>query len=416
MTLKSTDKAALRMYLVDRFNLSEIKDLAFDLGVNYELFSHETLADFARELITYYDRRDQLTQLIVAVLERRPNKDLSQLVVELPASLPPTKVQIRVRADLLERASEQLKDLSSRLDVSTDEIELVAMASGSMRILVSLPERLSDPQILSKIILGDHTYQDTVLFDSLDLAGQKAWRLIACSHPPVREGDILRPTISWQAAIEATREAQSDSHRTSSEQLPFDILTTEAAFDANHLMNKPSSDFDPLDCYALLQWLERELRTLIVNELSKQTQKWWKQRVPSDTRANAETRKQEREKAYPGMVQQSLPVYDYLDFADYVNIITMKLNWDEIFKPIFSNQELVTVKLGEIRIFRNDVAHMREIPARDRELLVASVKQILFAILERLQTDRPKSVEAEEGREADSEPIETNTHIGTEYV
>lgn len=167
------------------------------------------------------------------------------------------------------------------------------------------------------------------------------------------------------------------------EQIGEAMKTAEVKLDASELMSKPSSDFDATDCYQLLRWLEREIRSLIVNELSKLTPNWWKQRVPPDVRSNAETRKQEREKPYPGRARQNLPLHEYLEFQDYIKIIIMKTNWNEVFKQILVRPEVLTVKLEEISIFRNDVAHMRDLTAQDRELFVTNVRQLLRAIAER---------------------------------
>ena len=150
----------------------------------------------------------------------------------------------------------------------------------------------------------------------------------------------------------------------------------------DELLNKPISEFDAADCYQLLRWLERELRRLIAEELSKLTPNWWKERVPYDTRVNAETRKQARETPYPGRARQDLSLVEYLDFSDYVKIITMKTNWDEAFKRIFGRQDVVSVKLGEIKPYRDDVAHMRALSPQDREVFVTNARQLLRAILE----------------------------------
>jgi len=203
--------------------------------------------------------------------------------------------------------------------------------------------------------------------------GDYEWALkIAVEASPPNEYSIKAQATLGLVQIPSGEEAGPPSEG---------VEAVEITLDTSELLSKPSSEFDAADCYQLLRWLERELRSLIVDELSKLTPKWWKQRVPPDTRSNAEARKQEREKPYPGRAQQDLPLHEYLDFSDYIKIITMKLNWDDVFKRIFVRQELVTVKLGEIKVFRDDVAHMRELSLQDREVFITNARQLLRAIM-----------------------------------
>ena len=143
---------------------------------------------------------------------------------------------------------------------------------------------------------------------------------------------------------------------------------------------KPSKNFNITDCADLLMLLEVELRQFISHTLTTKTAKWWNQRVPEDVRLRAEKRKCDREEPYPGLEKQDRPLIDYLDFADLATIITMKLNWEEAFKPFFRRPEIVQVKLGEINPFRNDLAHHRNIPAPEREIFVSNARQVLRTI------------------------------------
>jgi hypothetical protein len=63
----------LRKVLAEQFNTSEIRDLCFDLRIDYERLTNDTKGDLARELISYCDRHDLLSRLIRKVLELRPN-------------------------------------------------------------------------------------------------------------------------------------------------------------------------------------------------------------------------------------------------------------------------------------------------------------------------------------------------------
>ena len=71
VTLTINEKARLREFLQDHFNLNELKELSFDLGVNYESFPHQTTSEFTRELIDHFAHRDQLSCLIIEILSKR---------------------------------------------------------------------------------------------------------------------------------------------------------------------------------------------------------------------------------------------------------------------------------------------------------------------------------------------------------
>jgi hypothetical protein len=101
--LEPIERARLRQFLVDCFSIDELKDLAFDLAVDFQLFSHDTRRALARELITYLERRHRLSCLVDKVLGLRPDHDnrLAQLSAKLPPCTPIRKLQIIVAENLL---------------------------------------------------------------------------------------------------------------------------------------------------------------------------------------------------------------------------------------------------------------------------------------------------------------------------
>jgi hypothetical protein len=68
--------STLRRILVDRFSQSELKDLAFDLGVDYEALPNGSKSDKARELVAYFDRRNRIPLLVREIRNRRPDIQL----------------------------------------------------------------------------------------------------------------------------------------------------------------------------------------------------------------------------------------------------------------------------------------------------------------------------------------------------
>lgn len=65
-------RQVLRQILDKHFNESELHNLTFELGVDYEALSGFTKQDKARELITYLERRDRVPELIQACQQLRP--------------------------------------------------------------------------------------------------------------------------------------------------------------------------------------------------------------------------------------------------------------------------------------------------------------------------------------------------------
>ena len=59
MVFESSKRAKLRQFLVDRFSLDDLKDLAFDLGVDFQALPHQSTQELARELIAYLERLEK---------------------------------------------------------------------------------------------------------------------------------------------------------------------------------------------------------------------------------------------------------------------------------------------------------------------------------------------------------------------
>ena len=68
-----TYRASLRKNLVEWFDDSELHDLCFDMGVDYEGLKGEAKSDKARELVAYCERRQIVPDLVAKCRELRPN-------------------------------------------------------------------------------------------------------------------------------------------------------------------------------------------------------------------------------------------------------------------------------------------------------------------------------------------------------
>ena len=69
---KSISTIELRNILRTNFNLAELHELCFDLGVSHEDFADQTKKGLARELVAYFERRNDLDRLTILCKKLRP--------------------------------------------------------------------------------------------------------------------------------------------------------------------------------------------------------------------------------------------------------------------------------------------------------------------------------------------------------
>lgn len=74
-------RAILRRVLATRFSESELRDLCFDLGIDYEALPGPSKADRSRELVAHFARRHRLPLLVRAIQEARSDIEVG---VDLP--------------------------------------------------------------------------------------------------------------------------------------------------------------------------------------------------------------------------------------------------------------------------------------------------------------------------------------------
>ena len=176
-------RGRLRHFLTELFSLSELKDLCFDLGVDYEMFPHQTKGDLSREVLAYFERTHNLSCLVAELVKRRGDEELVALLAELESCSPRAKVQIVLPADKLGNRKELLSELAKVLGVASDEVMLIATAPGSIRLLVSLPaEAAEELEALKPKRLGDAYEVSSISgYESLSGGEQSAWREAALS-------------------------------------------------------------------------------------------------------------------------------------------------------------------------------------------------------------------------------------------
>ena len=75
MSLTPEQRAQLRELLARVFDLDDLRTLVFDLGLNHEDISGDTVRARTRELIAFLEKRERLSELIAWARRERPNID-----------------------------------------------------------------------------------------------------------------------------------------------------------------------------------------------------------------------------------------------------------------------------------------------------------------------------------------------------
>jgi hypothetical protein len=179
-------RSRLRLFLTEHFNLSELKNICFDLGVDYEMFPHQTKGDLSRELLAYFERKENLSCLVAEVVKHRPDEELVALLAELESCSPRSKIQIVLPADKLKNRKDLLSELAKVLGVTSDEVMLIATATGSIHLLVSLPAEAAERLVaLNPDHIGEaYEISSISTYESLSPEEQANWREAALRGKP----------------------------------------------------------------------------------------------------------------------------------------------------------------------------------------------------------------------------------------
>ncbi len=118
---RSIDLPRLREQLRALFSDSELRDLCFDLGIDYENLPGAAKGDKARELILHVERLGRLPELVGRVIELRPHIGLNvQRLAERVAVDAGQQRGLRSLMEQFRRYNEQMvewKELHNRLNI-----------------------------------------------------------------------------------------------------------------------------------------------------------------------------------------------------------------------------------------------------------------------------------------------------------
>ncbi|MCP4415495.1 MAG: hypothetical protein GY805_02665 [Chloroflexi bacterium] len=79
---KPVDLRKLLRAIIDAFNENDLRDLCFELRLDYENLPGRAKKDKARELVIHFDRRNRIAVLVTAFRELRPRVKLEEIVLD----------------------------------------------------------------------------------------------------------------------------------------------------------------------------------------------------------------------------------------------------------------------------------------------------------------------------------------------
>ncbi|MCP4361879.1 MAG: hypothetical protein GY796_28030 [Chloroflexi bacterium] len=130
---KSVDPRKLLRALIDLFNEQDLRDLCFELRLDYENLPGLSKKDKARELIIFFDRRRRMNVLVTVFRESRPHISLDEISVA-ETDEDPTADNIASAPSTLTSTT---KDQSNTMLVSKSFVSLLRlMARPDMRTAV----------------------------------------------------------------------------------------------------------------------------------------------------------------------------------------------------------------------------------------------------------------------------------------
>ena len=147
--MEEKHRTKLRLILVKRFNVEELRTLCFDLGaVEYDDLSGQGRADKSRELIHYLERRERIPELTALIKKMRPDiewddapKDQKGDPVPLKPTPPPDVTDFVGREKELDALADEIKTLHRAVITGMAGVGKTALASVLAR-QIAKPEQI----------------------------------------------------------------------------------------------------------------------------------------------------------------------------------------------------------------------------------------------------------------------------------
>jgi len=115
--LSSGERIKLRQYLGTRFNLGELKTIAFDLDGHWDTIPYVDKLEFCRELIKQKEQEDRIAELISRALEDRKDPEIEQI---LTGFSPTPQVKIESNPNMGNKKSNSATGKDSEIAINVD--------------------------------------------------------------------------------------------------------------------------------------------------------------------------------------------------------------------------------------------------------------------------------------------------------
>ena len=176
MTVTAELRAQIQRLLVRHFNLPELKDLCFELGISYEELPYSTISEFARELILYCERHSLEGCLAEVMCHARPLEDVISVFGQISNCNPRSKIQIVIKTDDVRVSAAEIAKALSRIlgNIDPNQIRVVGVALGSVRFLLSVDSSVDRP--IFEENLEQTPYVAVTPYDSLPDSDKTQWK------------------------------------------------------------------------------------------------------------------------------------------------------------------------------------------------------------------------------------------------
>ncbi len=135
----------LRYQLVECFNLSELHNLCFDLGINFDSLAGQTIEDKSRELVNYCSRRSHLPKLIQQCKRLRPQVNWTnyELSPQQTQGQDPSDLAKKITKLFLATQTDFEKNLDLMVEIPIIQASDVMNFNPDLQILVQMYQQLS---------------------------------------------------------------------------------------------------------------------------------------------------------------------------------------------------------------------------------------------------------------------------------
>ncbi|MCW5882334.1 MAG: CHAT domain-containing protein [Anaerolineae bacterium] len=152
------EKAALRDTLVTSLNSEELRDLSFDVGVDYDALPGDTEEGKARELILYMERSGRVDQILSWLNKNHPEIDTDALAQETASAASPPAPDLpplpgKAEPQLPTRRVWKYVDLAIRVEASPDGGYTISTRSPQGEVATQAQLDIAEP-VLAKGLSG----------------------------------------------------------------------------------------------------------------------------------------------------------------------------------------------------------------------------------------------------------------------